>query len=161
MHGSERFLEPRVYTLVYAVVGDRVLLIRKKRGFGEGLINAPGGKVRDNERIVDAAHREFVEEVCAEPGPLEWRGVLEFYNNGRLDMVVHVFVTDRIRGEPCESDEAAPQWFSLESLPYSSMWADDRYWLPLVLGGARIYGRFWFRDWQSIEHYDVYKLENP
>jgi 8-oxo-dGTP diphosphatase len=157
----ERFLQPKVYTLVYVVQGDRVLLIHKKRGFGKGYYNGPGGKVREDEDLETGARREFEEELCASPGPLEWRGVLEFYNNGRLEMLVHVFVTDSFEGELCESDEAEPHWFSKDALPLDKMWADDRHWLPLLLAGQKIYGRFWFKDWEKIENYEVYKLEEP
>ena len=155
------FLRPKVYTLVYVIQGDRILLIRKKRGFGEGYFNGPGGKVHVGETLEQGARREFREELCAEPGPLVWRGLLEFYNNDSLEMLVHVFVTDSYSGELCESDEAEPHWFKIDEIPYDSMWADDRYWLPLLLSGHRILGRFWFRNWERIENYEVYKLENP
>ncbi len=154
----EQFQQPKVYTLVYVLQGGKILLIRKKRGFGEGYFNGAGGKVRDGETLEDAAIREFQEELCATPGPLDWRGALEFYNNGRLEMVVHVFVTDSYEGELCESDEAEPHWFGIDEIPYDRMWLDDRYWFPLLLAGERFYGRFWFRDWRVIENYCVYKL---
>ena len=32
--------------------------------------------------------------------------------------------------------QMAPQWFPLENVPYDTMWADDRFWLPLLLAGA-------------------------
>jgi len=155
------FLRPKVYTLVYLVRGDSILLIRKKRGFGEGYFNGPGGKVHVGETLEQGARREFQEELCANPGPLEWRGLLEFYNNGSLEMLVHVFVTDSYEGNLCESDEAEPHWFKMDEIPYDSMWADDVHWLPLLLGGHRFFGRFWFRNWERIENYEVYKLENP
>jgi 8-oxo-dGTP diphosphatase len=154
------FLQPKVYTLVYVIRDGRVLLIRKKRGFGEGYLNGPGGKVHVGETIEEAAIREFQEELCATPGPLDWRGILEFYNNGSLEMIVHVFVTDSFSGELCESDEAEPHWYEFDRVPYGQMWQDDQYWFPLLLQGNRFYGRFWFRNWEEIEDYLVYKLEN-
>lgn len=153
------FLRPKVCTLVYVIRDGQILLIRKKRGFGEGFFNGAGGKVHVGETLEDAAVREFSEELCATPGPLEWRGVLEFYNNDRLEMLVHVFVTDSYEGELCESDEAEPHWFPMGSVPYERMWLDDRYWFPLLLAGERFYGRFWFRNWGEIVKYYVYKLE--
>ncbi len=155
---EEVFQEPRVYTLLYVIRDDKVLLIRKKRGFGEGFFNGPGGKVRRGESLEEAARREFIEELCASPGPLQWRGVLEFYNNGNLEMIVHVFVTDSYSGELCESDEAEPHWFPRDAVPYSKMWEDDRYWFPLLLSGKRFYGRFWFENWEKIVRGYVYEL---
>ncbi len=152
------FQQPKIYTLVYVIRDEKILLIRKKRGFGEGYFNGAGGKVHDDETLEEAAVREFREELCAAPGPLEWRGALEFYNNDRLEMVVHVFVTDSYEGELCESDEAEPHWFDLDGIPYDNMWADDRHWFPLLLAGELFYGRFWFRNWEKVENYCVYKL---
>ncbi len=158
MELGECFQEPRVYTLVYVMQGDRVLLIRKKRGFGKGYFNGPGGKARVDEPLEAAAIREFQEELCARPGDLEWRGLLEFYNNGNLEMLVHVFSTDSYDGELCESDEAEPHWFSKDDIPFDRMWLDDRYWFPLLLDGERFYGRFWFRDWAELLRGEVYEL---
>ncbi|HEY5036239.1 MAG TPA: NUDIX domain-containing protein, partial [Chthoniobacterales bacterium] len=44
--------------LCFIVRGDEVLLIRKKRGFGAGKINGPGGKVEPGETALGAALRE-------------------------------------------------------------------------------------------------------
>ncbi|MDN5358723.1 MAG: 8-oxo-dGTP diphosphatase [Candidatus Diapherotrites archaeon] len=154
-------LQPRVFTLAYVIRDGKILLIHKKRGFGKGYYNGVGGKVHAGETLEDAAIREFREEVCASPGPLEWRGVLEFYNNGSLEMIVHVFVTGSYTGKLCETEEARPQWFGIDDIPYDKMWADDRHWFPLLLSGQKFYGRFWFRDWKEIENYFVYKLQNP
>ena len=41
--------------LVFVRREDEVLLIRKKRGLGEGKINGPGGKVDEGETIEEAA----------------------------------------------------------------------------------------------------------
>ena len=161
MGDGERFQRPKVYTLVYVIRDGKILLIRKKRGFGAGYYNGAGGKVREDETLEEAAIREFREELCVTPGSLDWRGALEFYNNDRLEMVVHVFVTDSYEGELCESDEAEPHWFLLDRVPYDQMWADDRRWFPLLLRGDKFYGRFWFRDWESIEGEFVYKLQEP
>jgi len=37
-----------------------------------------------------------------------------------------------------------PQWIALADIPYESMWADDAFWLPKVLAGKRVRGRFDF-----------------
>lgn len=41
-----------------------------------------------------------------------------------------------------------PRWFSigtatpdLEPIPYTKMWADDVYWVPLLLAGEKFAGR--------------------
>jgi len=43
-------------------------------------------------------------------------------------------------GEPAESEEKAPQWFDVASLPLDQMWDDEAYWLPRVLAGETLTG---------------------
>jgi ADP-ribose pyrophosphatase len=148
-------------TLLYVVKGGEVLLIRKKRGLGAGYYNGVGGKARPGETPEQAAAREMAEEVGAEPVGVEWRGLLEFWNfeNGRVESIhyVHVYVAKDYKGKLRESDEATPQWFKIEEIPYHEMWEDDRYWLPAVLSGRRIYGRFYFERWR-LKKWEVYRL---
>jgi len=42
----------------------------------------------------------------------------------------------------------APVWFRIEEVPYHEMWEDDKYWLPAVLRGEKVYGRFFFDRWK-------------
>ncbi|WP_069806681.1 8-oxo-dGTP diphosphatase [Vulcanisaeta thermophila] len=154
---------PFVETLVYVVKGNSVLLIRKKRGLGAGYFNGIGGKVEEGEDIISAAVRECVEEVGVKPRDLEWRGLLEFWNyeDGKVESVhfVHVFVARDFEGEVRESEEAEPTWFSIESIPYDSMWDDDKYWLPKILSGSRVYARFVFNGWRLVGG-NVYELSD-
>ena len=48
-----------------------------------------------------------------------------------------------------------PEWFDVKNLPFEQMWSDDRYWLPLVLSGKKIIGRFVFKKDGSIEDYEI------
>lgn len=134
-----------IATLVFLLKGNEVLLIRKKRGFGEGKYNGVGGKVEKGEDLVDAARREVLEEVGVRVRTLEYRGLLEFYSSGsEPDWVVHVFVTRDFEGEPRPSPEADPRWFKINELPLNEMWEDDRCWLPRVLRGEKVHGVFRF-----------------
>ncbi|MHA2033071.1 MAG: NUDIX domain-containing protein, partial [Candidatus Kariarchaeaceae archaeon] len=54
-------------TLCFILHENEVLLIMKKRGFGKGKLNGPGGKARLNETIVEAAIRETREETGLKP----------------------------------------------------------------------------------------------
>ena len=49
--------------------------------------------------------------------------------------VVHVFLVEEWNGEPTESDEMEPRWFTEDEIPYSRMWQDGAYWLPPILKG--------------------------
>lgn len=151
-----------VETLLYIIRGDKVLLIRKKRGLGAGLYNGVGGKVNEGEIPIQAAIRECVEEIGVEPMGVEWVGLLEFYNNGSLYGFVHVFKAENFNGEPRESEEAAPIWFKIDEIPYEKMWEDDKFWLPLVLKeGKKIYGRFHFaNNWSKLVRSEIYLIES-
>ena len=67
----------------------------------------------------------------------------------RLTRIVRVFagfdlgVTGCL-GEPQQTPEAVPRWTPLAAIPWDEMWADDRFWLPLLLAGDDVDGRFLF-----------------
>lgn len=112
----------------------RLLLGRKKRGFGEGYFNGFGGKLEPGESTDEAARRELLEESGLTPGALEHVGVLTFVFDDQAERPwqVHVYAVPSWSGEPEETDEMAPEWFDAApgALPFARMWADDRFWYP-------------------------------
>lgn len=122
-------------TLLYVVRGGEILLIHKKRGIGAGKLNGAGGKVDPGESCLEAAVREFEEELRARPvDPLKLGEVGFDVVNGE-SLHIHVFRADAVEGEPAETDEAVPVWTPVDDIPYDRMWEDDRYWLPHLLEG--------------------------
>jgi 8-oxo-dGTP diphosphatase len=139
-------------TLLFVVQGTRVLLIHKKRGLGAGKINGPGGRIEPGESPCDAAVREVHEELgvrVLDPVP---RGRLRFQFVDGYSLDVHVFVGTTMHGEPCETDEAIPCWTERTEIPWDRMWADDRLWLPHVLDGRDVDGRFLFEGDAMLDH---------
>lgn len=136
---------PKQMTLCLLYDDEKILLGMKKRGFGEGRWNGFGGKVHDNEEIIDAALRELKEEVGVSPKDLAYRGkiLFEFQETGK-QLEVHIFSAKDYSGTPQESEEMKPQFFKLQDIPYDTMWDDDKYWLPIVLEGKNIDGYFLF-----------------
>lgn len=128
--------------LCFLVRDGQVLLGRKKRGFGEGRIVGPGGKVEPGERPVEAAVREVAEEtgLRAAQGDLTKVAWITYRFPARpaWDQDARVFVTQRWSGEVTESDELEPRWWQADALPLGEMWDDARYWLPKVLAGDRV-----------------------
>ena len=140
--------------------GDEVLLAMKKQGFGQGKWNGIGGKVEVSETVEEAARREVSEEIGVEAGPLEKVAHLTFYflppdSDPDWSQVVHVFLVRSWKGEPGESKEMRPRWYGYEDVPYEGMWADDRRWLPRVLGGERLDAVFTFSDVETIVHEEI------
>ncbi len=138
----------KILTLCFIYDDARILLGKKKRGFGEGKWNGYGGKVEEGETIEAAAKREMLEECGVRAEELEPRGVLTFIFNTIPDneLEVHIFRVTKWSGEPMETEEMVPGWFAFADIPYDSMWVDDAHWLPLLLQGKSIKARFVFEN---------------
>jgi len=134
--------------LCFLLKDDRVLLAMKKRGFGAGKWNGIGGKLKEKETLEAATVREVKEEigVIITTGDLEKVGVLSFRFKDHSDWEqdCFVFTVRHWQGEPKESEEMRPQWYTTNNLPFQKMWIDDPHWLPLVLAGKKIKGEFLF-----------------
>jgi 8-oxo-dGTP diphosphatase len=133
-------------TLLFIIQGDEILLIEKKRGVGEGLYNGPGGKIEGEESPKECAVRETREEIKVRPEEVEKIGELEFIFGEDPFMFVHVFTAKEFEGEPEETEEARPEWFEVDDLPYEDMWPDDKYWFPKMLDGEEFEARFYFDE---------------
>ena len=131
-------------TLCFIVKQGRILLIRKKRGFGAGKVNGPGGKIEPGETARAAAIRETQEETGVTPRRLEERGKLHFQFADGYSLVCTVFLAGDLEGEPRETAEAAPFWSPVEAVPYGEMWEDDEHWLPLMIQGKSFTAYFTF-----------------
>lgn len=139
-------------TLLFVRREGQVLLIEKKRGLGAGKVNAPGGRIAPGETDEAAAVREVEEEVCVTPHPPVERGRLRFQFADGFSISAAVFTSDGCTGTPRETDEAVPMWVDERDIPYGRMWADDRIWMPHMLGGRWFDGRFLF-DGDSMRGY--------
>ena len=139
-------------TLLFVVRDGQVLLIRKKRGLGAGKINGPGGKLDPGETWEEAAVREVQEEICITPLNVQERGELKFQFVDGYSIHVRVFSASDHEGDPSETDEAIPLWFTLDDVPYSEMWADDILWLPRMFAGRSFAGHFLFDDDTLLGH---------
>lgn len=135
-------------TLVYLLTEDRVCLGKKKRGFGEGLWNGYGGKVVEGETIKEGAIRELKEEseVAVDETALEQVALLNFFFEDGKEIETHVFFIREWNGEPKETEEMSPLWFSFKDIPYKNMWEDDEYWMPKALKGEKQSGKIWFDE---------------
>lgn len=139
LHAAATFERAEQATLMFLCDQDQVLLIRKRRGHGAGLINAPGGKLEAGETPLACAVRETREEVGidVDPGEVRELGELRFLDLDGSRIRGWVFRADGIRATPITTAEAIPFWAPVTSMPYAAMWPGDRFWLPWVLAGRR------------------------
>lgn len=152
----------KVVTLVIIHDEEKVLLGYKKRGFGAGRWNGFGGKVELGESLEDAARRELQEESGLEAGVLNRKGEIEFIFEDGNHLLCHIFTTNEFNGEPRETEEMKPAWFTHHQIPYPEMWADDRVWLPLVLKGQIFRAKFMFDSevGNNFSHHEIKFVES-
>lgn len=143
--------------------GDRpaeILLAKKKTGFGKGKVVGIGGNLEQGETVQQACVREIEEEIGVqiEEEDLERVARLTFYFPAKpeWDRVVYVFFTDKWQGTPQSSREVDPFWVQVDQLPATEMWADSELWLPEIIAGRRIIGRFTFKpDNETLAEYEI------
>ena len=149
----------KIGTLHYLIRKKEVLLALKKRGFGKGMYNGIGGKVKRGESIIKTLKRETFEEIGVIPKDIVKMGLIKFkigFEN--WDMNVYVYISKSWEGKPKETDEMKPKWFPLSALPYRKMWPDDSYWMPLMLGGKQIKAEFVFDKNRKIKDFKIEPL---
>ncbi len=147
---------PYIVNVCYIVnEKGQVLLQFKKRGFGQGKWNGPGGKVELGETPEESVKREVKEETGVVIKNLEKLGELEFIFNEKEEWnnYCYVFVCDEFEGELRDKGEGKLQWFNQEELPFAKMWADDKHWLPDVLRGKYVKKRFYFDQNSNLLYY--------
>lgn len=135
----------------------------KKRGFGVGKWNGYGGKFEGNESTRASATRELQEESGLEvkEEDLSHVAVINFYFDNAHMFECHVFSACSWKGEPAETEEMRPQWYLQSQLPYSEMWVDDQYWIPMVLAGKKIKADFYFnKDGNVIQKHSIQEVES-
>jgi ADP-ribose pyrophosphatase YjhB (NUDIX family) len=149
-------------TLVYLRRPGMLCLAMKKRGFGAGNWNGYGGKLEAGESVRDAAVREVREEsgVIVLARDLEEVARIDFIFKDGKELEVHAFLVDRFEGEPEETEEMRPEWYTFDAIPYEKMWADDPHWLPRALRGEKLRGAVHFdtdgativsMSWEKVE----------
>lgn len=134
----------------------------KKRGFGEGRWNGFGGKVSPGETIEEAAARELHEEAGIKAEAMQKVGIIEFQFAASPEDIleVHIFRAEGYSGEPTESEEMRPQWFTTEEIPFMNMWPDDLYWFPYFLKGKKFKGKFLFGEADVILERELNEVQS-
>jgi 8-oxo-dGTP diphosphatase len=141
-----------------------ICLAMKKRGHGINKWNGTGGKVKeDKETIEEAVKRETQEEIDVDISTSKLKKVAElsfyFSKNPEANNLAHVYVIEDWEGEPEESEEMLPQWFTAKEIPFKNMWSDDIFWLPEVVKGNCVKAKFQFGENDEIQEKEVCIVE--
>jgi ADP-ribose pyrophosphatase YjhB (NUDIX family) len=135
----------RIETVSIVYQPPRILLGMKKKRLGAGKYNGFGGGVEWWESLEECAVRETSEEAgITLLNPERYGNILFQFQIDEQDHLVHFFRASEYNGVARESDEMKPEWFDEMNIPYDKMWADDKYWLPLMLAGKKFEGNFVF-----------------
>lgn len=139
----------------------KILLGMKKRGFGVGKWNGYGGKLKDGESMLDALFREVKEESDIDIKDPILLGILEFkFPHTGLIIENHIFKVRDFTGESIETEEMKPKWFNIDEIPFTEMWADDPYWMPMFLKDKKFKGKFVFGEGDVILDKILEEVEN-
>lgn len=134
---------------------NNVLLGLRKNDPRKGTWSGYGGKVEQGESPLEAAHREVFEEADIFDLKISSAGIITFSSpKDKEDHVMHLFFVNDFSGQPKETKEMTPRWFSIDQIPYDQMSVTDRHWMPPLLEGQQVNGHF-----QMDEHYNILEFK--
>ncbi|MCM2278453.1 MAG: 8-oxo-dGTP diphosphatase [Oligoflexia bacterium] len=147
--------------LVYAQLGDQVLMIHKGRpgDYHAGKWNGLGGKCEPDESAMEAARRELREESGLELPRECFRplGILHFPNfkaHRNEDWIVWVFIArvprEHSSGLVSECAEGKLEWVPRAKLLELNLWAGDREFLPYVVAERPFQGTIWYHHQEVL-----------
>ena len=166
----------KTYTLTFIKNKDKILLGKKKRGFGKDYYNGFGGKVQSNETIQQAAKREIFEECKLIANNLYFTGKLyfSFVDSNNPNLEGYVFTCNDFINEPKETEEMQPQWFIIPeqitkenikniliALPFDKMWEDDIYWFIYMLKSIFFKGYFILDNQNQLKNFILEIYDKP
>ncbi len=82
-----------------------------------------------------------------------------FPHDPTSDQVTHIYISENFSGEPLSTETMDPSWLSTSYLPYGEMWHDVIFWLPHILEGKNVRGRFVFGEGDTILEKEVEVLD--
>lgn len=108
-----------IAVLIFVIRDGTLLLGKRKEGYGTGEWCVPGGHLEFGEGLVEAAHRELLEETGLKAQSLTFKNIVN--RQGKESQYLHVtFLADGVTGEPevREPDRCEEWgWFPLAALP--------------------------------------------
>lgn len=125
----------KLFTLVFLKRETSLLLGYKTRGIGKGLWNGFGGKLEENETMLNCAKREVEEECNLIVKDLKPIGIVRYeVEDTYTSNIIHIFTGTEFEGKEKASVEMNPiKWYKFSEIPYDKMWPCSPLWYPLML----------------------------
>ncbi len=134
-----------------------VCLAMRKQGERKGRYNGIDAVVKDGETPVDALREAAQKEVGVTVDTMVKHAEISFIfpHNPSSDQLLHIYTSEDFTGEPLAGAEMDPAWLSTSYIPYSEMWQDVIFWLPKILEGEKLQGRFVFGEGDVITEKEI------
>ena len=132
-------------TVGFLVKDLTVLLIEKGRNIGAGKLTGVGGKQDEGETLDETQVRETEEEIKVKVKKMRKAAEIEFVfpHNPKYGGHVTAYVIQEWNGNPQTTPEAkSVDWYDIDNLPKDRMWHDNTIWVPMILSGKNVKGRF-------------------
>ena len=96
----------------------------------------------------EALIREVKEEIDVTIDAFHNTGKVRFLfpHKPKWNQDVDIFIVKTWTGIPKETEVIQPMWFNINTLPFSQMWNDAPYWIPLLLEGKVISATFLYGE---------------
>jgi len=137
---------------------NQVLMLHRNKNPEDvhiGRWNGLGGKFNEGETSSECVVREVFEESGLSINNPEFLGILTFPNfTPGKDWCVFLFRCFEFSGELKENHEGTLSWIDQSELLNLNLWPGDKIFLPYVLEGRNIVGRFVYVD-GKLESYEV------
>jgi 8-oxo-dGTP diphosphatase len=130
---------PKELVICHVIKGDSILLIRPDTGIGKGKWNAPYGEMNAGEKPNKSAIRNVFQKTGLYVNKTFYHGTIRLFLNGKVEYTykLQLFSTRLFSGDIKPNMEGEARWFKTSEIPYYEMWADDKYWVNLMLQGKK------------------------
>jgi len=139
---------PKELAICHVIKNGTLLLIKGEEGINKGKWNAPSGELASNERPDKAAMRHAFQQTGLYVNKVVHHGTIRLFLNGKVeyDYKLQIYSTKIFSGDLKPNIKGEARWFNTNELPFYEMWADDKYWVNLVLEGKKFDADFFLDE---------------
>jgi ADP-ribose pyrophosphatase YjhB (NUDIX family) len=141
-------MNPKELTICHMIKNGTILLIKEETGVNKGKWNAPSGEVAAGEKPEKSAIRNVFQQTGLYVNKALHHGTIRLFLNGKVEYSykLHVFSSKVFTGNVKPNVAGETRWFNASEIPFYEMWADDKYWMNLILQGKKFDADFFFDE---------------